>query len=141
MRTSSMSQSSAQFSIDGPSNSQVKEDASPSSNSSNWTADRNIDAQMARRAGRINASSISPEEERALNEQRQRLLDRKFAKTISRREEHELKYVEWSLDRIEDAKHGPALDALEEQIAGYETFAKQVQQLEVQLRSQVSRKR
>jgi hypothetical protein len=141
MRTSSLSQSSPKFSVDGPSNLQIKESAAPAANSTSWMADRNIDAQMARRAGRINASSISPEEERALHEQRQRLLDKKFAKTISRREEHDLKYVEWTLDRIEDAKHGPALDALEEQIAQYETFAKQVQQLESQLRAQVSRKR
>ena len=63
-------------------------------------------ATTARLAGRLNAASISEEEHTALLEERQLLLDKVFDGTISRKEEIRLDYVRWSLDRIEDAKHG-----------------------------------
>lgn len=102
---------------------------------------RDLKAQMAQRAGRINASSISDEEEARLHAERQRLLDKQFDKTITRAESIRLEYVRWSLDRIEDAKHGPALDALERRISRYEAFASEVQGLKRELQAHVSRRR
>ena len=102
---------------------------------------RDLKAQMARRAGRLNASSISNEEESRLLAERQRLLDKQFDKTITRAEAIRLEYVRWSLDRIEDAKHGPSLDALERRIARFEAFAAEVQDLKRQLQTHASRRR
>jgi hypothetical protein len=103
--------------------------------------DKNIDAQMARRAGRMNASSISNDEETQLHAERQKLLDKQFDNTITRAESIRLEYVRWSLDRIDDAKHGQALDALEQQIARYEAFAAEVRDLKAQLQAHASRRR
>jgi hypothetical protein len=103
--------------------------------------ERNIDAQTTRMAARMNASSISSEEEAHLHAERQKLLDKQFDKTITRAESIRLDYVRWSLDRIDDAKHGPAIDALERQIARYEAFAVEVRDLKAQLQSHTSRRR
>jgi hypothetical protein len=102
---------------------------------------RDIKAQMARRAGRLNASSISDDEESRLFAERKSLLDKEFDQTITRAEMIRLEYVRWSLDRIEDAKHGPSLDALERRIARYEAFAAEVQDLKRELQSHASRRR
>jgi hypothetical protein len=95
--------------------------------------DRNIDSQMAKRAGRMNASAISPEEERALHTERLELLKKQLTTQLTRRELNRLQYVRWSLDRIEDAKSGEAMDVLERRIAQYEQFAEQVKDLQMQL--------
>jgi len=65
-------------------------------------------AATSRIAGRINAANISDAEHGALRRERQRLLDKKLDGTITRKEANRLEYVRWSLDRIEDAKHGPS---------------------------------
>ena len=65
--------------------------------------------------------------------ERQELLDKKFLGSITRRELNRLEYVRWSLDRIEDAIHGPALDVLEDSVSMYEQFLSEVRGLEVQL--------
>ncbi|MGC1407942.1 MAG: hypothetical protein WA864_03215 [Acetobacteraceae bacterium] len=70
----------------------------------------------------MNAAAVSDTELNRLLRERQVLLDKLFDGTISRREQHRLKYVRWSLDRIEDAKHGAALDMLSDQVAVYERF-------------------
>jgi len=90
-------------------------------------------AVTARLAGRMNAASISEKEHAALYSERQRLLDRSLDGTITRKESNRLEYVRWSLDRIEDAKHGSALDVLEGAVAMYEQFAEDVADLNRQL--------
>jgi hypothetical protein len=93
-------------------------------------------AATARRAGRINAGSVSDEEFQNLLDERQALLDRKLDKSISRKEEIRLQYVQWSLDRIEDAKYGEHLDALENWVGKYEEFLSEMHQLREQLAKQ-----
>src|SRR5262245_37089044 len=88
----------------------------------------NVYAATARTAGRINAASVTPEEYQGLLAERQRLLDKKLSGKSSRRDEIRLEYVRWSLDRIEDAKHGAALEALENSVAKYEQFLSDVQE-------------
>lgn len=93
-----------------------------------------IHAQAARIAGRVNASAISEAEHKALLGERQSLLDKKFAKTITSKELNRLEYVRWSLDRIEDAKYGFTLDFLEGSVSRYEQFLSELHVLERQLR-------
>ncbi|WFU23141.1 hypothetical protein QA649_34435 [Bradyrhizobium sp. CB1717] len=90
-------------------------------------------AAAARRAGRINASSVSDEEHQSLLLERQLLLDKKFAETITRKESNRLEYVRWSLDRIEDANHGWAMDVLEHSVSGYEQLSSDLKSLIDQL--------
>jgi hypothetical protein len=90
-------------------------------------------AATARSAGRINAASVSEEEYKNLLGERQKLLDRKLSGTISRKEEIRLQYVRWSLDRVEDARHGASLEALESAVAKYEQFLTEVEQLKSQI--------
>lgn len=92
-----------------------------------------LHAIAARQAGRMNAASIPPQEIESLLSQRQALLDKKYNGTMTRQDEIKLEYVRWSLDRIEDAKHGPALDELESSVALYERFLSEVQDLKRQL--------
>lgn len=67
-------------------------------------------AHAAKIAGRVNAAGVSQEEHENLLAERQGLLDKKMAGTITGQELNRLEYVRWSLDRIEDAKYGQALD-------------------------------
>jgi hypothetical protein len=92
-----------------------------------------IYAITSRLAGRLNAAKISLQEHDALLRERQTLLDKKFAGAINRREANRLEYVRWSLDRIEDAKHGEALDALEAAVARYEQIEDNLSNLKEQL--------
>jgi hypothetical protein len=87
--------------------------------------DRQPDAthEVARIAGRLNASVVSDEERDAFLAERSDLLDKFLAGTITRKEEIRLEYVRWSLDRIEDARHGPAMDRLEGQIEEFRKLA------------------
>src|SRR5690348_848539 len=55
-------------------------------------------AASARRLGRLSAAAISRGEEEELHRERQRLLDKKFAGTLTRSEANRLSYVRWSLD-------------------------------------------
>ena len=92
-------------------------------------------AATARRAGRLNAASVSDKEYNDLLNERQRLLDRKLDGTISRKNSIRLQYVRWSLDRIEDAKYGAALEELESSVVKYEQFLSDLQELKTQLSS------
>lgn len=47
-------------------------------------------------------------------------MDKKFANEITTKELNSLEYIKWSLDRIEDAKYGMALDNLEAYVDRYE---------------------
>ena len=90
-------------------------------------------AQTAKLAGRLNAASVSDEEQKSLLVERQSLLDKKFTGTITRKESNRLEYVRWSLDRIEDAKHGQTLDVIEGAVARYEHFFDELKALQIQL--------
>lgn len=79
-------------------------------------------AETARITSRLIAASISETEYRKLLDERQQLLDKLMDETITQREINRLEYVRWSLDRIEDAKHGQSLDILEDAIGRYEHF-------------------
>ncbi|MBY2916164.1 hypothetical protein [Rhizobium leguminosarum] len=85
-------------------------------------SNRSVYAVTSKVAGRLNAMSVSEEEKATLLAEREKLLDKKFAGTISRAEANRLEYVRWSLDRIEDAVHGVSLDQLERQVEAYEAL-------------------
>jgi hypothetical protein len=100
-----------------------------------------IYAITARLAGRLNATRITQAEHQGLLRERQKLLDKKFKGEIDRRESNRLEYVRWSLDRIEDAKHGDVLDELEAAVRRYETFGDSVLDLKQQLTGGVEAER
>lgn len=97
-------------------------------------------AQTARIAGRLNAANVSDEEQKSLLVERQSLLDKKFSGTITKKEANRLEYVRWSLDRIEDAKHGQTLDVIEGAVSRYEHFFDELKALQIQL-SNASKKK
>jgi hypothetical protein len=76
----------------------------------------------------------------SLLQERQALLDKKLGGRITRKEENRLEYVRWSLDRIEDAKYGHALDALEGRIGAYEQFLSDMGNLREQLAQHIQQK-
>lgn len=90
-------------------------------------------AQTHREAARLNALSVSDEEWEKLLKERQQLLNKVLDKTITIKESNRLEYVRWSLDRIEDARHGGALDQLEERISRYEKFLDDLDDFKKQL--------
>ena len=98
-------------------------------------------ATTARIAGRINAANIPPTEHDALLRERHQLLDRALKGTITRKESNKLQYVRWSLDRVEDAKHGQALERLEGAVSTYEQFLIDVKILSAQLQEKLPSKR
>ena len=73
-------------------------------------------------AARLNASSASTEEFDEWIKEREQLLDRHFSGEMSARDRARLKFVEWNIDRIEDAKNGHELDVLEGFTLRYEKF-------------------
>src|SRR5437868_566106 len=75
--------------------------------------DRQIANQSWREAGRLNAGQASDRELAELLAERKALLAKKLEQTLNREDSDRLEYVRWSLDRIEDARHGHALDQLE----------------------------
>jgi hypothetical protein len=90
-------------------------------------------AETVRIAGRMVAAQASEAEQQAFLGERQELLNKLFAKTLTRREEIRLEYVRWSLDRIEDAKHGSDLDRIEDSIGRYESFLEELEQFKAAL--------
>ncbi len=89
--------------------------------------------QLTRLAGRLNASTASDEEYKDLLAERQHLVDKRLDGTITKKESIRLTYVRWSLDRIEDAKHGRSLDNLRARIEGIEKIGEQLEGLQKQL--------
>ena len=87
----------------------------------------------SRIAGRINAASASPDEEQDLLKKRKDLLDKKYSGAWTAEDANRLQYVRWSLDRIEDARSGPILDAIEDWVVRYERFQSEIQDLQSQL--------
>jgi hypothetical protein len=85
--------------------------------------------QVAKLTARMNASAVTDAEREALLAERASLLDKKFATTMTREESSRLDYVRWSLDRIDDAKHGEALDKLETKIGEIKKLSDELQGL------------
>lgn len=82
-------------------------------------------------------------ERQTLLAERQVILERQFAGSASRSDLNRFEYINWTLDQIEDARHGEALDRLEASIARYESFLEGVEQLTQDVRrvSMTRRKR
>jgi hypothetical protein len=99
-----------------------------------------IFASSARLAARLNATSISATEHEALLRERQFLLDKLFDGSITKSEQNQLEYVRWSLDRIEDARFGHSLDALENQVDTYENVIKELNKFYEQLETRTERR-
>ena len=89
--------------------------------------------QVTRFAARLNASTVSDAEHKQLLAERQQLIDKRLDGTITRKESIRLQYIRWSLDRIEDAKHGRGLDSLEARIEDIEKVAEHLEGLHRQL--------
>lgn len=106
-----------------------------------FRAFRSAHAITARLAGRLNAAMVSETEHTSLLNERQSLLEKKFSGNMSRKESNRLEYVRWSLDRIEDAKHGAAIDKLENSVEVYERFLDEMRNLERQLNQKLASKR
>lgn len=107
--------------IEEPKTSQSS--ATARNESASKTTQLGADEHVAKTAGRLNASAVSVEEREALLVERKSLVDKEIAGTLTRPERIRLEYVRWSLDRIEDAVHGPAMDRLEEQIEEFRRLA------------------
>jgi hypothetical protein len=81
-------------------------------------------------AGLRNAAIVSDMEIRDWLDKRQKLLDKWEAGTTTKADEVSLAYVNWNLDRVEAAKHGQVLDALEQAVAEYEGLAVEMRALQ-----------
>jgi hypothetical protein len=90
-------------------------------------------AATSRLLARLNTTMVKREEVESLLRERQALLDKKFDGTMTRSDENRLEYVRWSLGRIQDARSGPSLDALENIVEGYERFLSDMRNFERQL--------
>lgn len=91
-------------------------------------------ADTARIAGRVNAAAVSDSEYLKLLAEREAILKKKLTETgITKQESNRLEYVRWTLDRIEDARHGSELDRLESHITEYEKFVQEIKDLQKQL--------
>jgi hypothetical protein len=97
--------------------------------------------QIARLTARQNASKVPEAEVKALFEERQRLVPKQLDGTITKKEMARLDYVRWSLDRIEDGKHGDALDELESHIVQFEKVSNQISRLRNNLQNADATKR
>jgi hypothetical protein len=90
-------------------------------------------AVTARLAGRVNAANVSSAELKELLHEREQLIFKQINNQITRKETHRLEYIRWSLDRVEDARYGHSLDALESLVEYYEKFEADLQGLKSQL--------
>jgi hypothetical protein len=97
--------------------------------------------QIARLTARLNASKVSDVEAKAWLEEREQLVTKQLEGTITKKELARLDYVRWSLDRIEDGKHGAVLDELESHIVQFEKVANQLSRLNTDLRGAEKTKR
>jgi hypothetical protein len=85
--------------------------------------------QVAKLTARANASKVPDAEVKALYAERQQLVKKQLEGTITDMEKIRLDYVRWSVDRIDDGKHGRSLDQLESHIAEFGKLANQLRQL------------
>jgi hypothetical protein len=96
--------------------------------------DDSLNAIAAKRAGRVNAASIDEKEVEQLLEERATLINKKFDTGLSKAETRRLALVRWNLDRIQDARHGEALDDLEAAVSLYEQIGHEITNLMHELR-------
>lgn len=88
------------------------------------TQERNV------RISRELASAVSEEEEARLRERYQALTRKDLSdEPMARGERAALKMIAWKLDRIEDSRHGPALDRLEHYIQLHRSITADMAQL------------
>src|SRR6266478_6265860 len=66
-------------------------------------------AITSRLLARLNTTTVKKREYDALLKERQKLIDKKFAGSMTSQDENRLEYVRWSLDRIQDVTAGPSL--------------------------------
>jgi hypothetical protein len=118
---------------EGASANRSREGATTSVSGPEFNVSPDLYALASKRAGRVNAASVPDNEVRDLLDERQRLLERFFDGTLTRREEIRLQYVRWNLDRIEDARFGVDLDAIEGYVIEYERLRDQVEKLSEEL--------
>lgn len=59
-------------------------------------------------------------------EERRRLVEKKYEEGLSASEERHLKYIDWQLDRIEDADVGEQFDQLERLVQAHEALARKI---------------
>lgn len=88
--------------------------------------DSRLQAITSRRAGRLNAASVSDREVEELLNERRDLVAKMFEDSLTPTQERRLNYVRWSLDRIEDARHGEKLDELDLAVARYESLSEEI---------------
>ena len=100
-----------------------------------------VRAIAQRRAARLNASSIDQREVEKLLEERGQLLHKKFSGGLEAHEERRLNFVRWSLDRVQDARHGHVLDDLETAVEMYERLGADIDRLLRQLQENVMNNR
>jgi len=100
-----------------------------------------IASHSLRTAARVNASAVSEREERNLLDERRGLLQRKMSAGLTQAESDRLEYVRWSLDRIEDARHGESLDELEGLVARYQRVLGELQDLSARIRARLPQAR
>ena len=91
--------------------------------------DKRLESINIRRAARINAAHINENEFEKLLTERHALLRMKFDEGLDKSQERRLAFVRWSLDRIQDARHGAALDELESAVAQYEMIGDEINAL------------
>ena len=103
--------------------------------------DEQLTAITQRRAGRLNASSIGSDEVEELLEERKHLLEKQYSGGISDAERRRLAMIRWSLDRVDDARSGEVLDALEGAIVRYEALRQEIHALMSQLEEFSPKKR
>lgn len=97
--------------------------------------------QFARLAARLNASAVTDRERSQLLAERTELLKKRLVGAITKKEEVRLEYVRWSLDRIEDAKHGTALDRLDSEVEQIRKLADEIANLNANLSQLGDRRR
>ena len=99
-------------------------------------------------AGRLNAAASSDDEYKELITERDILLAKKYDLTasilgegLSRKEDGRLRFVEWKLDKIDDARTGRKIDLLEEKAKAYRDAVSMVNSLRSQLSQFLPQKR
>jgi hypothetical protein len=95
----------------------------------------NVVTPLTRLAARMNASTTTGADHKQLLAERQELLDKELAKTLTQEESNRLKYVRWSLDRVDDARYGAGIEQLESLVQQYERFQHDIEKFRGELES------
>jgi len=141
--TSRIDEASSDFHVAsfGGSTSDTIGASAPTVDFPDFSGRREAFALTSRMAGRINAANVSESEYRKLLAERQLLVDKELEENLSKKERCRLALVRWSLDRIEDAKYGLALDVLEDRVRAYEKLAIDIASLTEQIEKLSNRRK